>query len=89
MEIDQHLRADLLKPVESVESIEVRYSNKERYEGKISVLEQVPLKLVITQRNPKDPEEKYHDLDFEKAKKIIIKFTNGNISVHHDSEFAN
>lgn len=88
MEIDQHLRADLLKPVESIESIEVKYSKKEKYDGKIFILEQVPLKLVLSQRNPKNSEEKYHEIDFEKAQQIVIRFTDDRISVHEDSKFA-
>lgn len=87
MEIDKHLRADLLKPLESIELIEVEYSKKEKYEGKIFVLEQVPLKLVLSQRNPDNSEEKYHEIDFEKAKQIVIRFSDDKISVHEDSKF--
>ncbi|WP_262147480.1 hypothetical protein [Chryseobacterium foetidum] len=88
MEINDLLKKEITGLSEEIKNIIVKYRKKKTVEGMISESHHNPFKVEISQRDVKDPEEKFHEIDFEKAVEIAIYYYNGKISVHADSKYT-
>lgn len=87
MKLDHHLISDLSLFSEDIYSIKVIYSKKIYFAGLISKWNPVSHQLVISQRDAQ-AENKFHEVDFEKAKEIVIQLYDGKIKVHKDSKYV-
>jgi len=88
MEINDLLKDEITATSERIESVTVKYPKKETVKGMISEVQNNPFGVQISQRNIKDPEKKFHEIDFEKAVEVAIYYYDGKISVHADSKYT-
>jgi len=88
MEINNLLKNEITQPAENIETVVVKYPKKKTVEGLVSESQTEPFRVQISQRDVKDPEEKFHDIDFENALEVAIYYFDGKISVHADSNYT-
>jgi len=89
MEINDLLKKEITQTAENIENVVVKYPKKKIVEGMVSKSKNDPFSVQLSQRDVKNPEEKFHDIDFEKAVEIAIYYYDGKISVHADSKYSN
>lgn len=72
----------LFHSMSSVSCVEVVYTNREKVSGafrEVQYYNPAEPTVILTNHSKQTPEEPYHTIDFGKATKVSIIFTNGQI----------
>lgn len=80
MNITSDLKEGILNFTKSIENIEVVYKKKDKYNGTLAKVKQLPFEIIIS--DIEDDIE--HTVDLKLAQEITVKFFDGTIKTYKD-----